>query len=324
MKIKGLLLTAVLAAVATILGNAVPLIGAAVFSIILGILVRQFIRIPEDFEPGIKFSGKKILQWAIILMGFTLSFRTAVSLGLSSLPITLTTITAALLCSYIIGRWMGIPERIRTLIGVGTAICGGSAIAAASPIVEADDEEIAFSISTIFLFNIIAVFLFPALGHLLHMTSTGFGYFAGTAINDTSSVVAAGYTFSKDAGDTATIVKLVRALMIVPVCLLLVLIKVKREQKESKVSLKKIFPWFILYFFMASVFASIVPLPEELVTVIKHIATLMIAIALAGIGLSVNLKSFRAIGYQPVLLGAITWFVVTVTALIMQQLLGIW
>lgn len=324
MKTKGIFLTTAVAAVATILGSFVPLIGAAVFSIILGIIIRQLVALPSDYEPGIKYSGKKILQYAIILMGFTLSFRTAVTLGLSSLPITLTTITAALLCSYVIGRWMGIPERIRTLIGVGTAICGGSAIAAASPIVEADDEEIAFSISTIFLFNIIAVFLFPVLGHLLNMTSTGFGYFAGAAINDTSSVVAAGYTFSQEAGDTATVVKLVRALMIVPVCLLLLVIKVRREQQEQTVAIKKIMPWFIVYFFLASVFVSIVPLPEELVALIKQAATFMIAVALAGIGLSVDLKSFKAIGYRPVMLGAVTWFIVTVTTLILQQLLGIW
>ncbi|UTH13608.1 putative sulfate exporter family transporter [Macrococcus equipercicus] len=318
---QGLLLTVILAAVATLLGNAVPLVGAAVFSIILGILVRQFVPLTR-YEPGIKFAGKKVLQWAIILMGFTLSFSTAVTLGVSSLPITLTTITTALICSYVIGRVMNIPARIRTLIGVGTAICGGSAIAAASPIIEADDEEIAFSISTIFLFNIIAVFLFPVLGHLMHMTSEGFGYFAGAAINDTSSVVAAGYTFSKDAGDTATIVKLVRALMIVPVCLLLVGIKVRRQTRT--VSVRRIFPWFILYFFLASVIASIIPLPDVLVTVIKHIAAFMVATALAGIGLSVDLKSFKAIGCRPVALGAVTWFVVTITTLIMQQILGIW
>lgn len=320
---KGLLLTISIAAAATLAGHFVPVVGAAVFSIVFGIVVRLLFPIGAAFNPGIRFSSKKLLQWGIVLMGFTLSFRSALSLGLHSLPVTLTTITAALLCSFIVGKWLGIPDKLRTLIGVGTAICGGSAIAAASPIIEADEEEVAFSISTIFLFNIIAVFLFPVLGALLHMTDIGFGYFAGTAINDTSSVVAAGYTFSKEAGDTATIVKLIRALMIVPVCLLLVGMRFAKAGR-GEVQLNKIFPWLILCFFTATIFVSIFPLPAEFGRWIKELSIFVIAVALAGIGLSVDIKSFRTIGLKPILLGAITWAVVAVVSLIMQQILGIW
>lgn len=320
---KGLLLTISIAAAATLAGHFVPVVGAAVFSIVFGIVVRLLFPIGAAFNPGIRFSSKKLLQWGIVLMGFTLSFRSALSLGLHSLPVTLTTITAALLCSFIVGKWLGIPDKLRTLVGVGTAICGGSAIAAASPIIEADEEEVAFSISTIFLFNIIAVFLFPVLGALLHMTDIGFGYFAGTAINDTSSVVAAGYTFSKEAGDTATIVKLIRALMIVPVCLLLVGMRFAKAGR-GEVQLNKIFPWFILCFFTATIFVSIFPLPAEFGRWIKELSIFVIAVALAGIGLSVDIKSFRTIGLKPILLGAITWAVVAVVSLIMQQILGIW
>lgn len=323
MKWYGVILCSIIAFIATLLGQWLPIIGGIIFSIILGIIMSNTIKLPDKYQPGIKFASKKILQYAIIVMGFTLNLRVVVEMGLSSLPITLTTITAALLTSLWLGKVMNIGENIRTLIGVGTAICGGSAIAAASPIVDAKEDEVAFSLSTIFLFNIIAVFIFPIIGHTIDLSDIGFGHFAGTAINDTSSVVAAGYAYSEQAGDTATIVKLVRALMIIPVCLILVILQLKKSEKKA-FSIKKVFPWFILYFFLASVVTSIINLPEAIISYIKMLSTFMISIAMAGIGLSVSIKQFRAIGVKPVLLGASVWFVVAGISLIMQRLLNIW
>lgn len=323
MKWYGIILCSIIAVIATLLGQVFPIIGGIIFSIILGIIMSNIIKLPDQYQPGIKFASKKILQYAIIVMGFTLNLRVVVEMGLSSLPITLTTITAALLTSLWLGKVMNIGENIRTLIGVGTAICGGSAIAAASPIVDAKEDEVAFSLSTIFLFNIIAVFIFPIIGHTIGLSDIGFGHFAGTAINDTSSVVAAGYAYSEPAGDTATIVKLVRALMIIPVCLILVMLQLKKSEKKA-FSIKKVFPWFILYFFLASVATSIINLPEAIISYIKMLSTFMISIAMAGIGLSVSIKQFRAIGIKPVLLGASVWFVVAGISLIMQWLLNIW
>ncbi|ATD31819.1 YeiH family protein [Macrococcoides bohemicum] len=323
MKRHGVILCSIIAVIATLLGQLFPIIGGIIFSIILGIIISNAIKLPDQYQPGIKFASKKILQYAIIVMGFTLNLRVVVEMGLSSLPITLTTITAALLTSLWLGKVMNIGENIRTLIGVGTAICGGSAIAAASPIVDAKEDEVAFSLSTIFLFNIIAVFIFPVIGHTIGLSDIGFGHFAGTAINDTSSVVAAGYAYSETAGDTATIIKLVRALMIIPVCLILVMVQLKKSEKRA-FSIKKVFPWFILYFFLASVVTSIINLPEAIISYIKMLSTFMISIAMAGIGLSVSIKQFRSIGIKPVLLGASVWFVVAGISLIMQWLLNIW
>ncbi len=323
MKRHGVILCSIIAVIATLLGQLFPIIGGIIFSIILGIISSNAIKLPDKYQPGIKFASKKILQYAIIVMGFTLNLRVVIEMGLSSLPITLTTITAALLTSIWLGKVMNIGENIRTLIGVGTAICGGSAIAAASPIVDAKEDEVAFSLSTIFLFNIIAVFIFPVIGHTIGLSDIGFGHFAGTAINDTSSVVAAGYAYSETAGDTATIVKLVRALMIIPVCLILVMIQLKKSENKA-FSIKKVFPWFILYFFLASVVTSIINLPEAIISYIKMLSTFMISIAMAGIGLSVSIRQFRTIGIKPVLLGASVWFVVACISLIMQWLLHIW
>ncbi|WJP97628.1 YeiH family protein [Macrococcus bovicus] len=308
MKWRGILLCTGIAVMATLAGQLIPLIGAAVFSIIMGICVRPFIQM-DKINTGVKFCSKKVLQASIVLMGLTLNFKVVASHGWSSLPLSLSTIAAALIAGLILGKMLQVKSKLRTLIAVGTAICGGSAIAAVSPVIEAEDEEIAYAISTIFLFNILAVFLFPAIGHMLNMSQETFGYFAGSAINDTSSVVAAAYTYGPEAGSTATIVKLLRALMIVPLCLGIVFIN------RKSVSVRRIFPWFILYFIIASMIATVVPIPVALSAAIKQLSLFLIAIAMSAIGLSVDLKQFRKLGYQPVLLGAVLWFIVTVVSL---------
>ena len=217
----GIGLSFVIALLSIFLGQFFPLFGSSVFAILLGILLNHFWKIPQKFRQGLAFSGKKLLQYSIILLGFSLSISKVSAIGLSSLKISIITILMAFLSAYAVGRFLGMSKVLTLLIGFGTAICGGSAIAAASPVLEAKEEEVALSISTIFFFNILAVFIFPFLGHLMEMSATTFGTWAGTAINDTSSVVAAGYSYSQTAGDLATIVKLSRALMIVPTCLFL-------------------------------------------------------------------------------------------------------
>ena len=254
-KSLGIAIAAGFALCAMFLGNMFPIIGSSVFALILGILLNELIDLPENSRPGLNWSGKKLLQYSIIFMGFSLPIATVASTGLSSLKISLPTITVAFLAAIIFGKVFHLKSHLRTLIGFGTAICGGSAIAAAAPIIEADEEEIALSMSTIFFFNILAVFIFPVLGHLWHMSNFHFGLWSGTAINDTSSVVAAGFSYSKAAGEMATIVKLSRALMIVPVCLGLIGLKLYRtkQQGSQKGMLKKIVPWFIVWFIVASI-----------------------------------------------------------------------
>ena len=185
------------------------LIGGPVFAILLGMIL-AFVKRPAWFQAGITFSGKKILQYSIIFLGFGMDIMTVLKTGGQSLAVMLCTIAASLLTAFLVGRALKVDGNTSILIGVGTSICGGSAIAATAPVIDADDKEVAYSISTIFLFNILAVFIFPALGRVFGMSDTGFGVWAGTAINDTSSVVAAGFSFSDAAGEMATIVKLTR------------------------------------------------------------------------------------------------------------------
>jgi len=320
---KGLFLSIAIAFIATLLGNFFPIIGSAVFAIILGLALNNTLSIPADYQPGIKFSSKKVLQASIILLGFSLSIQDVGTTGLSSLSVTLITIAVAFISAFLLGKWLNIPVNTKTLIGVGTAICGGSAIAAVSPIIEAEDDEIALSISTIFLFNVIAVFLFPFLGHLMNLSDAGFGLWAGTAINDTSSVVAAGYSYSEAAGDYATIVKLTRATLIIPVSLIIAGIQLyKKKQHAEKVSLRQVFPWFILWFLVASLISSTGILPEAFISSAKWLSRFMIAMALGSIGLSANLKDLLKTGKKPVLLGLGTWFFVALSSLLVQFFQG--
>ena len=317
--LPGLLLSLALASCAMLLGSFFPLVGSSVFAIVLGILLNNSLGIKKEFEPGLILSGKKFLQYSIILLGFSLSIVQVSATGISSLKISLLTILIAFLVAYFFGRLWGMSKVLTLLIGFGTAICGGSAIAAASPILEAKEEEIALSISTIFFFNVLAVFLFPFFGHLLQMTDSTFGVWAGTAINDTSSVVAAGYSYSQPAGDLATIVKLSRALMIVPACLIFAGFRYfKSRQKSHKVDLRAIFPWFILWFLLASLAASLSIFPASLVPASKVLSQWLMATALAAIGCRVSFKQFKQAGASPLLTGALAWLAVALSSLIIQ------
>ena len=317
--LPGILLSFGIAAVSIFLGGLLPLIGSSVLAIVFGIVLNNSMKLPAAFQEGLSYSGKKLLQYSIIFLGSSMSIGRVSETGISSLRISLITILIAFLAAYLAGRFFKMNRVLTILIGFGTAICGGSAIAAASPILEADEEEIALSISTIFFFNILAVFIFPFLGHLLQMSDAFFGTWAGTAINDTSSVVAAGYTYSPSAGDLATIVKLSRALMIVPACLIFAAYRyIKSKQSAQKTNLKQIFPWFIAWFVLASLISSLGFLPAAVIPYTKFISQWLMAMALAAIGAKVSFKQFKQAGAAPLLTGAFAWFCVAVSSLIIQ------
>ncbi|WP_426702348.1 YeiH family protein [Rhodanobacter sp. Col0626] len=325
----GLLLAVAIGLLALLLGRWLPLIGGPVIGIVLGIIVRNLLSPGERYTPGIAFTGKKVLQWSIIALGFGLSLSQVAKTGLESLSVTLVTMTVAFLAARLLGRWLGVHDKLKILIGVGTAICGGSAIAAVTPIIRPDDHDTAFAISTIFLFNLVAVLLFPLLGHLMHLSDLGFGLWAGTAINDTSSVVAAGYSFSKAAGDYATIVKLTRATLIIPVCLVLAFVVAAREKRKhaqdgsiGQFRLASIFPWFILWFLVASAVRTAGLIPIAIQPALHMLAEFLIIVALTAIGLSANLRKMAASGARPILLGLGVWIAVAVSSLLVQWVIG--
>ena len=246
------------------------------------------------------------------------------------------TISTSLIVSYVLHKAMKIPSKISTLIGVGSSICGGSAIAATAPVIEASDEEVAQSISVIFLFNMIAALLFPTLGTLLGFsTKSGeaFGIFAGTAINDTSSVTAAAstwdsmYHLQSATLDKAVTVKLTRTLAIIPITLVLSFFKLRKNKDGQKVNLKKVFPFFIIYFVLASLITTIsihMGVSADFFTPFKELSKFFIVLAMIAIGLNTNVIQLIKKGGKPILLGFICWISITCMSLFMQHILGIW
>lgn len=338
----GLLICLSIAAVSWWLGSLMPLIGGAVFAIVLGIIIRTVLKksSPVLFDkalPGVSYSGKKILQYAIILLGFEMNFFTVLQVGKQSLVIMIFTLTSAFITTWVVAKALHIPSKLATLVGVGTSICGGSAIAATAPVLDAEDDDISTSISIIFLFNILAVFIFPAVGHLLKMTDTGFGMWAGTAINDTSSVVAAASAWSEAAKNSvalnfATIVKLTRTLMIVPITLVLAFVMSARASKADTShnsesigsSIMRTFPWFILGFLAAALITTFLPADTANFTHGLAVAgKFFIVMAMAGIGMKTDLTHLIKNGIKPLTLGLICWIVVGIVSLVVQHFIGL-
>jgi uncharacterized integral membrane protein (TIGR00698 family) len=230
--LPGLALALAVAAVATVVGQHVPLVGSAVPGAVIGAIIALIIKPGARLAPGIKYASTFLLQCSVVLLGTQLSIAEAARVGLASLPVMLGTLAVCLSAAWLYGRLLGIPRDLRTLIGVGTGICGGSAIAAVSPVIEAASTDVAYAISTIFLFNIAAVLVFPLIGHAIGMSQQSFGLFAGTAVNDTSSVVATATTYGAAAANHAIVVKLVRTLMIIPICLGLAGLTARRQRSE--------------------------------------------------------------------------------------------
>jgi uncharacterized integral membrane protein (TIGR00698 family) len=321
--LPGILLASSLAVPAWLLGRKLNIVGGPVFGILFGILLNSFIS-SGSFGAGTKATSKKLLQAAIVLLGFEMNMRTVMRVGEQSLLIMLFTLSAAFITAYFFSKALRIESRVATLVGVGTAICGGSAIAATAPVVNAEMDEVATSISTIFLFNVMAVFIFPALGHLMGMSDVGFGLWAGTAINDTSSVVAAGCSYSQAAGQFATIVKLTRTLAIIPITFVLALYTTKKNKAESqRFRVIDVFPWFVLGFLAACVVNSVGLMPAALSAFLGKSGKFFIVVAMVAIGLNTNIRSLLSNSKKSIALGAVCWFAVAVTSLIVQYLLGL-
>lgn len=318
--LPGILIAAVIAIPAWLLGKSFPVIGSPVIGILFGMIL-AFWKRPVIFDDGVKYTSKKLLQYSIILLGFDMNLFNVFKVGSQTIILMFFTLTATFVTAFITGKLLKVDGKTATLIGVGTSICGGSAIAATAPVIHADDKDVAHSISTIFLFNVIAAFLFPILGHVLGMSDNSFGMWTGTAVNDTSSVVAAGYTFSNAAGNLAVIVKLTRTLVIIPVTLVLALYtsrNIADGKSDRSYSIAKIFPWFVLGFVAASIVNTFVPMPKGTGSFLAQTGKFVIVMAMASIGLNTNVAKLIKTGSKPILLGFICWVVLSLTSLGVQ------
>ncbi len=330
--LAGIILTILLALTAKALSSYIPmhLISGSVLALMLGMLLNPIIREISIFNRGINFVSKKILKVGIVLMGLTLSFSQVLSVGGYSLIVMTFTLLTAFGGGYLFGRLFNMNWKLSSLISAGTGVCGGSAIAAVAPTIEADNSHIAYAISATFIFDVLMVILFPLAGRYFGMSDLGFGLWAGTAVNDTSSVVAAGYAFSDAAGAFAVIVKLTRTLSIVPIVMIFSVINARENKKlglssneqEEKVEIKNIFPYFILLFLAMVAVKSTGFISAELSSNIASISKFMMIMALGAIGLTTNFSEVSDSGIKPLLHGFIISSLVVVVSFTVQLFIG--
>lgn len=335
MKIKeflpGISISIVISLIAWYLGNLFPIIGGPVIGLFIGLLLESLLINQKRFIIGMQFTSKKVLQYAVVLLGFGLNLSQVFNVGLTSLPIILTTIATALITAYVIHKLFKLDSEIVTLVGVGSSICGGSAIAATAPVIKAKDESIVTAISVIFFFNILAALLFPHLGSWLGLSNQGFAIFAGTAVNDTSSVTATASSWDSLHGtstlEQATIVKLTRTLAIIPITLGLSIWQSKKDNTKERFSLTKAIPNFILWFLLASLITTVaisMGVPAAIFAPLKDLSKFMIIMAMTAIGYQTNLKKLITKGGSALLVGGLCWLLISVVSLLMQKLLGFW
>ncbi len=335
--LPGIGLSLVIAALALWLESLLPIhvIGASVIAMFIGMALNYLLRNTNVFNSGAKFTSKKILKFAIILLGLSLNINTIFHVGKMSLMVMFFTLLTCFGGGYFIGKALGLNWKLSNLISAGTGICGGSAIAAIAPTIDADNNDVAYAMSATFLFDMAMILLFPIMGRAIGMTDEAFGLWAGTAVNDTSSVVATGYAFSEAADDFATMVKLTRTLSIIPTVLVFAFVNLGLKRKEARAngadestlkanfSIKKIFPWFIAGFVAMSVIASLFPISGTVVSTTKTASKFLMVAALGAIGLNTSFLSMKKSGIRPMLHGFLISALVVGVALVVEIAMGI-
>jgi len=328
--IPGLSVSLIIAIIARAIEKSLPIhiIGASVIALFLGMILNHFWK-PEIFNAGIRFTSKKVLKFAIILLGASLSVNVILSVGKLSLVVMLFTLLTCFGGGYFIGKALKLNWKLSNLISAGTGICGGSAIAAIAPVIEAEDSDIAYAMSATFLFDMAMIVLFPIMGRMLGLDDMAYGLWAGTAVNDTSSVVAAGYAFSEGAGDFATMVKLTRTLSIIPTVLVFSLIHLRLKRKQSsevvyrRVNLLNLFPWFILGFLALAALNSIGIIPSGVSAMAKNVSKFLMVAALGAIGLNTSFRDMKKSGINPMIHGFIISALVVVVAIFVEWCMGL-
>ncbi|MBQ7958061.1 MAG: YeiH family putative sulfate export transporter [Clostridia bacterium] len=329
--ILGVAICFALAGLSVFIENLIPggLLGASIIALFAGTIINSFFH-PAWIEPALKFTSKRILKVAIILLGASLSVNTIMSVGKKTFFVMIFTFAMCFGGGYFVRRIFGLNWKLSNLISAGTGICGGSAVAAIAPVIDAEDKDVAFAMSSTFLFDMVMVALYPIMGKLLKMSDIAYGIWAGTSVNDTSSVVASGYAFSEMAGDFATMVKLTRTIAIIPTVLVFAYIGTRMKQKElkaanngQKVNLVKIIPWFIGGFLLLAVLNSTGCIPVEVAGFLKDTSKFLMVTALAAIGLGTSLTDFRKAGLKPMFYGITIDTLVTLTALAVIWCMGL-
>ncbi|WP_223700598.1 YeiH family protein [Sutcliffiella deserti] len=307
-----------IAIAAKLLGEVFPTVGGVIFALLIGIILRNSFKLNEVIAPGIHFVVKKLLKLAIILLGATLSIQSILEIGTQSITVILIVVIGGIFGTLLVGKLLKIDNILSLLIGAGTSICGATAIFVIKGVVSAKETVTAYAITTIFFFNIVATLLYPWVGQWLQLTTLQFGIWIGTTIHDTSSVVAVGYLVGDEVGEIATTVKLVRTLFIIPLVLAITFILVNKsnENNVKNSSVKNAFPLFIIGFLIMSIFYSVGVIPEAFSSMLGSFAKFLIVMVMAGVGLQVEWKKFRTLGFKPFLAGFIASLFVAVVSLV--------
>jgi uncharacterized integral membrane protein (TIGR00698 family) len=323
--VRGAALACALALPAVWVGALVPAVGPPVMAIAsgalaAGLLRRRWPRVLDACAPGLAVAARTVLQLAIVAMGFGFPIGAAVGVGSRSVPTLVGTLAVAGLGILVLGRMLALHRESALLVGVGTAICGASAIAAVTAVVRPATHRVGYAITTIFVFNIIAVLAYPPLGRLLGLSPEAFGVWAGTAINDTSSVLAAATAFGAVAVHYAVVVKLVRSLAIVPLCIGLQI--GRRQTAADTPPAWRVFPWFVVAFVGASMLASVLPFAVQ--TRLSGLSRLLITVALASVGTTVTADRLRLAGARPMVFGGLLATLVAASSLAIQAVTTGW
>ena len=307
--LPGLAMVAAIGAPALMLQSRLTVSGKTVVSavavaIVLGVLIRNLWGLAEACKPGVSFAVKRLLRIGIALLGAQLSLGQVLRTGATAVLVVAICIVLAILVVRFLSTRMGLSDRLGTLLGVGTSICGVSAIVATAPAIEAKQEETSMAVATITVFGLLAVVVYPLLGRALGLSDVVFGTWAGTAVNDTSQVIAAGLIYSQTAGEVATVVKLTRNLFMAPVIVVLSSWYLRKGQgsgvsSQKGISLKTVVPGFVLGFVAMAVLNSLGIFPPMALDLIRTASSWLIVVALAGVGLETNLASLKAIGFRP-------------------------
>jgi uncharacterized integral membrane protein (TIGR00698 family) len=283
-----------------------PRVPAVILALILGAVAANAAgEGRKALGPGLDFVKKRVLRAAIVLYGLGLTARNLKAAGLPVLTLIAVCLLVSLGIAALLGAAFGASPKTKLLLGCGTAICGATAVVTIAPLIEADDDEVGFAVATIFLFNLVALLAFPAIGHALHLSDVAFGAWAGTAVNDTSAVVATGRAFSGDAATFATLVKVIRTLALVPMAIVVGASagRLTGRAEGARVPLAKIFPWFVLGFALTAALAVFVPLPAVVTVSAKKLAGILVTSVLAAVGLHLDARKIAGSGARSLALG---------------------
>ena len=300
-----------------------PVIPEVVAALVLGVFIRNA-GLASWAIPGIRLIVRYGLRVAIIALGAGLDLRVIANRGIATLVLIVVLVSAAMSLGLVLGRATRLERRVAILLGVGTAICGASAILAVSPLIRAREQETAYAVTTIFVFNIVALLLLPLIGHELGLSQLRFGTWVGTAVNDTSVVVATGYVYGPTAGGVAALVKLTRTILLIPLSILIGLVYGESGDKSSviKRGLQNV-PWFVLGFFLLAVINTFHFAAAALTQTIAQGGSLLLVVVLAAVGLGVDIEGILRMGLKPLVVGFILAVVMALVSFTLISAFGI-